>query len=58
MLLMHLVVNALCLDNESAGKIIAARIAMIVITTSNSMRVKPRDVRFFSALNGRHAPEK
>src|SRR5450631_658034 len=41
MLLVHLMRMALSLALESAGKSMAARMAMMAITTSNSMRVKP-----------------
>src|ERR1035437_9929111 len=40
-LLMQEMLCAFCLAFVSAGKSIAARMAMIAITTSNSMRVKP-----------------
>src|SRR6266496_4397700 len=40
-LLMHWVRNALDLARASTGNNIAARIAMIAITTNNSIRVKP-----------------
>src|SRR5579862_9128110 len=38
---MHCARCALCLAFANAGKSIAARIAMIAITTSNSIRVNP-----------------
>lgn len=41
-LLMHLMPCALIFALESAGNNIAARIAMIAITTSNSIKVNPR----------------
>src|SRR5215831_5206066 len=44
MLLRHIIPWALALDLFSAGRSIAARMAMMAITTSNSMRVKPRAV--------------
>src|ERR1039457_3086163 len=44
MLLIHLTRRALSLALDSAGKSIAARMAMMAITTSNSMRVKPLEL--------------
>ena len=42
---MHLMRKAWDLERASAGKSIAARIAMMAITTSNSISVKPRPAR-------------
>src|SRR5581483_4135518 len=41
-LFMHPIPCAWALDRASAGNSIAARIAMIAMTTSNSIRVNPR----------------
>src|SRR5205807_1662373 len=47
-LFMHCVALAFCLAAASAGNSIAARMAMMAMTTSNSMRVKAgRLIRFF-----------
>src|SRR5208283_3655253 len=45
LLLMHWMACALCLALASAGSSIAARIAIMAITTNNSMRVKARAER-------------
>lgn len=44
MLLVHLIRNALSLARESAGNNIAAKMAMMAITTSSSIKVKARGV--------------
>src|SRR5262245_46379779 len=44
LLLTHAMPFAFSLDLDSAGSNIAARIAMIAITTSNSIRVNPADL--------------